>query len=319
MGTLYIDRKGIHIRVDGNALAFYSNGQREGMVPLEPIKRVIFAGNMTVETSVMRKFTELGISALFLSGRSLRFSGMLHGKIHNNGLLRLKQYEKAISGFAREYAQEVVTRKIMSELCFLEDTLRARPDLRLEITVAIETFKRILDKLNSDSFTLESLKGLEGSASASYFSAYTHLFPESLGFRNRNRRPPLDPVNAMLSLCYTLIHFEIVREIEVIGLDPTIGFYHQFEYGRESLACDLVELFRCDTDRFVWHVFKDRLFTADDFFKDPENSGYYLKKSKRKGFYPLYEEWAKNIRQSIIEEVRSLSRRLMDEKDTLPE
>lgn len=317
MGTLYIDRKDIHIKLDGNALAFYSNGHKEGIVPLEPVKRVIFVGNITLETSIIKKFTELGISAIFLSGRRLRFSGMVHGRLHNNGIMRLRQYEMAMSEFARECAQEIVARKVKTQLTLLDEALALRHDLRLELTMAIETLKKIVDRLNSESFNIESLKGLEGSASASYFGAYINLFPKSLGFKKRTRRPPRDPVNAMLSLCYTLLHFELVREIEVIGLDPTIGFYHQFEYGRESLACDLVEIFRCDVDRFVWNVFRERTFTADDFYKDTENGGYYLKKQKRKVFYPLYEDWAKHFRQAFIEETRCLARRILDEKDTL--
>lgn len=319
MGTLYIDRKDCHIKVDGDALAIYVNGQREGIVPLQPIKWAVFVGNMTVETSLIRKFTELGISAIFLSGRRLRFLGMVHGRLHNNGILRLRQYEKATSEFAKEFAREIVFRKVTAQLNFLEDTLRLRHDLRFGILTATGTIKKIIDKLGSESIDIETLKGLEGSASASYFLAYTNLFPETLGFHKRTRRPPLDPVNAMLSLCYTLLHYELVREIEVIGLDPTIGFYHQFEYGRESLACDIVEVFRCDVDRFVWNIFRKRIFTGDDFSRDHDNSGFYLKKKKRKDFYPLYEDWAKVMRRSFTEEVRSLARRLLNETDTLPE
>ncbi len=319
MGTLYVDRKNIHVTVDGNALAFYSDGKREGIVPLEPIKRVIFVGHMTIETSVIKKFTDMGISAIFLSGRGLRYSGSISGRIHNNGLLRLKQYEKALSDFAREYAQGIVIRKIISQQRFLEFALSHRPDLRLEITEAVNRLNEILKKLKSEVFSIESLQGLEGSASAFYFSAYTNLFAKSLEFQKRTRRPPLDPVNSILSLCYTLVHFEIVREIEVIGLDPTIGFYHQFEYGRESLACDLVEVFRPEVDLFVWNTFRERHLECDDFFRDPGSGGCYLKKSKRKLFYPLYEEWAKGMRQNFVKEVRNLCRRINDEKDTLSE
>ncbi|GAB4534836.1 MAG: CRISPR-associated endonuclease Cas1 [Thermodesulfovibrionia bacterium] len=319
MGTLYIDRKNCHIRLDGNALAFYSNGQKEGIVPIEPVKRVIFIGNMAIETSVLRRFSDMGISAIFLSGRRLRFSGMMHGRLHNNAILRLRQYKKAISGFAREFAQEIVMKKVKSQLVLLKEAIETRHDIRLELTESIKSLEEILKRLYSESFTIESLKGIEGSASAGYFKAYSNLFAESLNFKRRTRRPPLDPVNAMLSLCYTLLHFELVREIEVIGLDPFIGFYHQFEYGRESLACDLVELFRTDADRFVWKIFKDREFTAQDFSKDHEDGGCYLRKNKRKDFYHLYENWARGMRQAFTEEVRILARRLNDEKDTLSE
>lgn len=317
MGTLYIDRKDCHLKTDGHAIAIFFDGKREGIVPLAPIKRIIIVGNMTIETSALRKFTELGISTIFLSGRRLSFSGMMHGRLHYNGILRLKQYKNAISDFASRYAQELVTRKVASQILLLEEALSVRYDLRAVMVNSIESLKKMLSKLKTTSYNIESLKGIEGSASATYFSAYRNLFPESLNFKKRTRRPPLDPVNAMLSLCYTLLHFEIVREIEVIGLDPTIGFYHQFEYGRESLACDIVELFRCDIDRFVLNLFRERKFTSDDFSKDHEDSGYYLKKQKRKLFYPIYEEWAKGMRSCFTEEVRNLARRLLDDQNAL--
>jgi len=119
----------------------------------------------------------------------------------------------------------------------------------------------------------------------------------------------------MLSLCYTLIHFEAVREIEIIGLDPSIGFYHEFSYGRESLACDVVEMFRVEVDRFVWDLFRKQEFTGRDF--SFENEGCYLKKDSRRKFYPLYEEWVKEIRSKIRDWVRDLARRVSDGQDTL--
>lgn len=319
MGTLYIDKKGCHIKLDSNAIAFYMDGKREGLIPLEQIKRVIFIGTMTVDTNVLRRLSEMNVSTLFLSGRSLKFVGMLNGRIHNNGILRLRQYEKATSDFASGYAQEMVARKTKKQIDLLKEVLVLRHDLRPNITQAIQTLIKVIDRLNSELFGIDSLKGLEGSASAAYFSVYTNLFPESLNFRSRTRRPPRDPVNAMLSLCYTLLHFELVREIQIIGLDPTIGFYHQFEYGRESLACDLVEVYRTDVDSFVWHLFRERTFVSDDFYSDSERSGYYLKKSKRKDFYPIYEEWARRMRPAFTEEVRSLARRITDEKDIIPD
>jgi CRISPR-associated protein Cas1 len=115
------------------------------------------------------------------------------------------------------------------------------------------------------------------------------------------------------------LHYEIVREIEVIGLDPTIGFYHQFEYGRESLACDLVELYRTDVDTLVWELFRERVFTVRDFSQGDERPGCYLKKESRTRFYPLYEEWAKDLRPKLVNEVRILATRIMDGQDIIPE
>lgn len=319
MGTLYIDRRDIHVKLDGNALAFYSQGERQGVVPVNPLKRVVIVGSLSVETSALHRLAEAGVSVVFLSGKRLRFSGMLHGKLHNNGLLRLKQYGKCGTRFGLETARDVILRKIAGQKGMLEQSRERRPDLRLELTTALGVLSGIAAKLEAQFVGLDSLRGLEGGASASYFAAYVTLFPDSLNFRNRNRRPPQDPVNALLSLCYTLLHFEMVREIEAIGLDPTLGFLHQFDYGRESLACDLVEPYRPAIDRLVWELFRERIFAARDFAHDDDRSGCYLKKESRKRFYPAYEEWAKAMRPAWVEEVRTLARRIMNGKDPLPE
>lgn len=336
MGTLYIDRKDLNVKLDGNALAFYANGNRVGSVPISPLKRVIVVGNVLLETPVLHKLAGENISIIFLSGKRLRFCGMLHGRMHNNGLLRLKQYEKSLlPEFAIATSKDIIARKILKQRDFIDKTREARPELRLKLTTAMSTLTGVIEtiqeQLNSPSSffskegmkgfedQLATLRGFEGGASASYFSAYTELFPESLEFKNRNRRPPEDPVNAMLSLCYTMLHYEMEREIEVIGLDPTIGFYHQFDYGRESLACDLVEPYRPDVDKFVYEIFRTREFTARDFAEDDERPGCYLKKGSRKRFYPLYEGWAKEMRPLWVEEVRTLARRILDAQDSLPE
>lgn len=319
MGTLYIDRKDLHIKLDGGALAFYACGAREGIVPINPLKRVVVVGNVTFETPVLHRLAGENISVIFLSGKRLRFCGMLHGRLHNNGLLRMKQYEKSLSEFSLEAANDIVKQKIIKQTELLSAVKDKRPDLGLKLTAATTTLNVVLETLKIKRHELNALIGYEGGTAASYFSAYVTMFPPSLNFTKRNRRPPEDPVNAMLSLCYTMLHYEMVREIEVIGLDPTIGFYHQFEYGRESLACDLIEPYRPDVDRFVYGIFRDRALTSRDFSEDDERPGCYLKKGSRQRFYPLYEEWAKEMRPLWVEEVRNLARRIMDGQDPVPE
>lgn len=317
MGTLFIDRKDIQVRLDGNALAFYTTEGREGIVPIKPLKRVIMAGNILIETAALGRLATEGVSVLFLSGKRLRFNGILHGRLHNNGVLRIQQYAKSLTPFSMEVSRDIVRRKVTGQREFLLHIRDERPDLRLRMTEALEVLSRILNEIENPDLQVETLRGFEGGASATYFSAYTKAFPESLRFTNRNRRPPEDPVNAMLSLCYTLMHYELVREIEIAGLDPTIGFYHQFEYGRESLACDLIEPYRPAVDRFVREMFRDRTFTARDFAENDERPGCYLKKESRKRFYPLYEEWAGKMRSIWTEEVRGLARRMSDGQDAV--
>lgn len=318
MGTLYIDKKEIHVKLDGDAIAFYEKGEKTGIVPLNPLKTVIITGNVTIDTSVLKRLADLGIYVIFLSGKRMRFCGSLRGKTHKNGFLRLKQYEKSLSKFSLEISKELITKKINNQKEFLTEIGKEKPEKTLIIEPVIGTLsKNIVSLLSSES--LDTVRGLEGSSSSAYFSAYIHFFPSSLNFTKRTKRPPLDPVNAMLSLCYTRVHYELVREIEISGLDPTIGFYHQFEYGRESLACDLVEVFRTEVDRFVYRLFRDRDLTARDFAKDDERPGVYLKKSGRKKFYPLYETWSQTLRSRFREEVRNFARRIMDGKDPLSE
>ncbi|MCF6158475.1 MAG: CRISPR-associated endonuclease Cas1 [wastewater metagenome] len=320
MGTLYIDRKGYHIKLDGESIAFYLDGKREGIVPVRPLNRVIIVGNNTVETSVLNKLADNGSSVIFLSGRGLQYRGILTGRLHNNSILRVKQYEKSLNrDFAIAISKEIVLGKIGHQSEFLGEAIKNNGEVNPKETFysVFCTLENIADSIASKCDTLESLRGYEGAASNAYFSAFTRLFPESLDFNTRTRRPPKDPVNAMLSLCYTLVHYEAVREIQVAGLDPTIGFYHCFDYGRDSLACDLIELFRPMTDRFVWEMFKDGKCTSEDFVQEKE--GVYLKKNARKKFYSVYEEWAGTIRKDIARRARDISVRVMDGKDTLSE
>jgi CRISPR-associated protein Cas1 len=317
MGTLYIDRKGYYIKADGETIAFYVNGKREGAVPVRPLKRVTIVGNNTIDTAVLHKLLKIGATVLFLSGRRLQFMGILRGKFNSNGILRLKQYEMSINGeFTSEFARQLLLRKIRSQKIFLEEALKERRELRIHFMQTFDTLDNISEALKkNNTLGIETLRGYEGAASNAYFSAFVRLFPEYLKFEGRNRRPPRDPVNAMLSLCYTMLYYEIVSEIHTVGLDPTIGFYHQFDYGRDSLACDIEELFRPEVDRFVLKLFRQRYIRKRDFVE--EKGGVYLKKGARTRFYPLYEAWVVEIRRQVREELRDLSRRITGGKDPL--
>lgn len=317
MSTVFIDRKDIEIRVDGNSLSFYAKGQKDGSLPLAPLKRLVIIGNVKIDSSVLYKLVNNGISVVFLTGK-LRYGCTLSGPIHNNGILRVKQYEKSLSDFSLQLSREVLKKKIASQRDFISEIKNLKPALAMQVENALEILNKALSNIeNISTVSIDSLRGIEGSASSVYFTIYSKIFPDSLNFLKRVKRPPKDPVNAMLSFCYTLLHYEIVREIQLIGLDPTIGFYHQFEYGRESLACDLVEIFRVSVDRLVYELFRDKHLSKKDFMQDEESGGVYLKKAGRKKFYPLYEQWAQKHRSSWREEVQTLARRILEEKNSL--
>lgn len=321
MGTLFIDKSGYDLRLDGNSIAFYLNGRREGAVPINPLKRVIIAGKVRVETPVFHRLAYLGIQVIMLSKRSLKFRCVVQGKHHNNGLLRVRQYQKSVDDeFVIRWATELVLMKIENQIDLLKEAMDKRPDCRKALFDGLNRLEAIKDKLKREHVNIDSLRGYEGSASSAYFAAFTSLFPESLQFKGRNRRPPRDPVNAMLSLCYTLFYGDITTEIYIVGLDPTIGFYHTFEYGRDSLSCDIEEPFRPEVDSFVWEVFRDGIFRERDFVE--EKGGVYLKKSARVRFYPLYEGFAKELRKNVQSTLRVLIGRLLEDEEnalSLPE
>jgi len=320
MGTLFIDRSGLNVRLDGQALSFYFNGERQGTAPVNPLKRVVVVGNAEVSASALHKLADMGIHVLFLGGKGHRFKGIFRGRLHNNAILRVRQYQKSLLPFANQTAREIVLRKIKGQHGLLETALDQRPDLRKPLFDAAKTLDEICRKIGEKpQIEKPSLMGMEGGAAAAYFAAYTQLFAPSLMFVKREKRPPKDPVNALLSLSYTMLHFETVREIEMIGLDPFIGFFHEFDYGRESLACDMVEMFRPVVDQWVWDLFRKREFTGSDFTEGEERAGCYLKKDGRKKYYLLYEEFMNGVRPDIVGEVRALARRIMDGEDAVLE
>ncbi len=315
MGTLYIDRKDVELRLDGDAIAFYTSSGRDGMVPVKPLKRVVISGRILVDTGVLHKLADENISVIFLSGKRQKFKGRLSGRIHNNGYLRIKQYERVSTPFAFKWACELVSAKLTAQRSLLTGVLKRRPDCRRDIVRALETIENSLNKIEKiETGDVGRLRGLEGGAASAYFSAYTALFPQSLGFTKRVRRPPEDPANAMLSLTYTMLHWEGVREVEIMGLDPLIGYFHDFEYGRESLACDIIEPFRPLVDGWIWYLFRQRIFTSRDFTTGKERPGCYLKKGGRKRYYELYEDWVRNIRSQLVIHIRELARRILEDE-----
>jgi len=137
---------------------------------------------------------------------------------------------------------------------------------------------------------LSRIRGLEGACAAACFRAYSALFAESLNFLSRNRRPPRDPVNAALSLAYTLLHYDAVRAAHAAGIDPFVGFYHGPAHGRESLACDLIEPLRPRVDEWIRTLFRDRVIRGEHFTVD--KGACLLGKAGREHFYAAWEGFA---------------------------
>jgi CRISPR-associated protein Cas1 len=292
MATLVLDRSNLELRADGPALAVYEGGERRGTVPLKLIDRVILQGTIRLDTAVLGRLADAGVPTILLGARSSRRVAIVVGRGHSDASIRLAQFRNSLDpAWCAAWSRRLVLAKTRAQLRLLRSALDERPDARKPLTDAIQSIERTSASLAADGGTdLDRIRGFEGACGAAYFPGYCALFAESLEFRGRNRRPPKDPVNAALSLTYTLLHFDAVRAAHGAGLDPMVGFYHQPARGRESLACDFIEPLRPRADAWVWKLFRQRELRLEHFTID--KGACLLGKAGRERFHAAWEAYA---------------------------
>lgn len=316
MSTLIVDRKNLELRTEGATLALYDHGERRQTVPLALIERVVIRAPTTLSSGVVSALAEAGVGLVVLSPRREQ-AALLLGRPHADARVRLAQYRTVVDPTARlSAARRIVRAKLLAQRSLLARASIERPDRRKPLHDAAAAVETALARLEAAA-DLSALLGQEGAASAAYFAAYTALFPESLGFTHRNRRPPRDPVNASLSLGYTLLHAEAVRRAHAAGLDPQLGFLHAPSRGRASLACDLVEPLRARIDAWVWQQFRTRALRAEDFTVD--QGACLLAKPARGRFYASYEAIAQPLYRCLARHCRLIARRLLASAPVFPD
>lgn len=312
MTTLYIDRKNVRLDSDAEALVMYDGANRVGTVPIAPLQRVILRGQVTLNSSLLGKLGNHGVGLIFLSGRKAEPSLFLP-RAHNDATRRIAQYKAATHPqTCLEISRHVVRGKLSGQIRFLRERLESRLDARYEVNRAIQGLAAMHEQVGQKAQVAE-LRGLEGAAANFYFSALAALAPESLKFHGRNRRPPRDPLNAVLSLGYTLLHAEAVLGAHALGLDPYIGFYHAPAFGRESLASDLVEFLRAEVDAWALAQFAKQELRADDFSTTQE--GCFLGKAGRSRFYMNWEPLAENLRKALERHTQDIAAMIEPEDD----
>lgn len=213
--------------------------------------------------------------------------------------------------FCEDWARQLVMAKLRRQQRLLHKAEARRPDLRKPLFDARQSISDALVQASQPSTACPRLRGLEGSAARAYFQGYATLFATDLTFTGRNRRPPRDPINACLSLAYTLLHFEAVRTAHAAGLDPLLGFYHRPAFGRESLACDLIEPLRPTVDEWIWHQFSSGQLRAEYFSQD--KGACLLGKTGRGHFYAGWERFAPAPRRWLRQRCAQLARQLRAE------
>ena len=283
---------------------FYENDARVGTVPLAPLARIFLRGDVTLQSSLLGKLGERGIGVVVLSGRKAEPS-LLLGRPHHDAARRIAQYRRSTEdAFCLGFARAVVAAKLRAQAAFLAESREQEPQSRYVLTLCLRRLDSAIAAVDG-AHSAASLRGIEGNGAAAYFEGYGDLMPERLHFRTRNRRPPKDPVNAVLSLGYTLLHAEGVLALYGSGLDPFIGFFHALDFGRESLACDIVEPLRVEVDRHVLRLFRRERLRPDDF--STVDGGCFLGKAGRARFYAEWEPVAERLRKLLEQSVADVA------------
>lgn len=308
MSSLFVDRRDVHLELDAGALVFRENGQRMGTVPLAPITRVFLRGNVTLQAGLLGKLGEQGVGVTILSGRRGNPSLML-SRPHNDARRRVEQTRLSLDPeFCLRYSKYLVRTKLERQHGWFEKLREDRPQNRYALTNAMRLLQGNMESIES-STTLDSLRGLEGAAASTYFAGLRAVVPPSLDFTQRNRRPPRDPFNALLSLSYSMANSEAAMALHSAGFDPFIGFYHQLAFGRQSLACDILETVRPLVDRFCLQVVSSQTLTSEHFSQT--NAGCMLGKAGRARYYGAYEEHAEVLRRALADETAALAKQII--------
>ena len=247
--TLYILTPDTYLFLQNETIAVKVGGVEKVRIPSHTISSIYCFGNVTVSTPLIGFCGERGISLVFLSEYG-RFYGRVQGPVSGNILLRRRQFAALEDPVQRtQLVRSILLGKLANSKLFLMRQRRERPGREAEITPAIERLTEAARRVQ-DCPSVDSMRALEGVAAAAYFSAMPAMLDGSkFQFSGRNRRPPEDPVNAVLSFLYTLLKNDVQSALEGVGLDPTAGFLHTLRPGRPALALDLMEELRaplCD-------------------------------------------------------------------------
>lgn len=311
MTTLYLTEQRSTLRKDGETLVVQipaDKGQgtekRNVRVPMMKVDQVVVYGNCTVTTPALLALLEQQADVCFLSYHG-QFKGRVNNGFTKNGNLRVAQHRQAVVNDPKQAliaAKAFVRGKLANMRTLLLRSNRKLSDETIKKSInKLAALQKQIEKLQADGLPPPNpskpqansawgrLLGLEGSGSAAYFRVFGRLLKQDLGFRKRARRPPRDPVNAMLSFGYVLLTNQVASAVNVAGLDPYVGFLHGSKYGKPALALDLMEEFRpIVVDSVVLTLINTGAIKQKDF---TETLGAFrLTDAGRKTFLQKYEE-----------------------------
>lgn len=248
LNTLFVTTQGAYLSKEGETVVVKVDGEIRLRIPVHTIGGIVCFGNVSCSPYLMGFCAENDVAISFLSEHG-RFLAKVQGPVSGNVLLRREQYRKADDlKFSSEVAKFILTGKIANCRTVLQRALRDHTSKinEDEVRHAVMRLNRQIEIIDQDQ-SLEVLRGIEGDSAHIYYSVFDHLIvaqKEDFHFEERNRRPPLDNVNCLLSFIYTLLMHDVRSALEAVGLDPAVGFLHRDRPGRPGLALDLMEEFR---------------------------------------------------------------------------
>lgn len=298
LNTIYVTNESSYLTLDGENFVCKIDGEIKLRIPFENIENIVCFNYLGCSPALMGKCVSKTIPINFISPQG-KFLAKVCGETKGNVFLRVAQIDKfRENGLILE--KNTMAAKFSNTRQLIRRTLHDNTQLRED-----EQIKKAMEVLGSgiekvfDAKTMEEVMGIEGNCAQNYFSIFDKLITNEkvpFTFELRTKRPPLDPVNAVLSFVYTLFTSEFAAALETVGLDSYIGFCHALRSGRSSLACDLVEEARCIVERFVITLLNLQIIGKKDFEKQISGAVWLNDEGRKK----VLTRWQEKKRSDIV-------------------
>lgn len=298
LNTVYVTNEMAYLTLDGENLVCKIEGETKLRIPFENIENIVCFNYIGCSPALMGKCVSKTIPINFISPQG-KFLAKVCGETKGNVFLRVAQIDTfRESGLI--LAQNTMAAKFSNTRQLLRRTLHDNADLREdeEVKNTIEILTAGIEKVYSAK-SVEEIIGIEGYCAQSYFSVFNKLITNRkvpFTFELRTKRPPLDPVNAVLSFVYTLAMSEFAAALETVGLDSYIGYCHVLRSGRVSLACDMVEEVRCIVERFVLTLLNLQIIGEKDFEKQLSGATWLNEEGRKK----VLAKWQEKKRTDMM-------------------
>jgi len=300
LNTLFVTTQGAYLAKDGETIAVRIEKEVKLRIPVHTLEGIVCFGNVGCSPFLMGFCGERNVAISFLTENG-RFLARVLGPVSGNVLLRREQYRRADDrDFSAHMGRAFITGKVANSRTVLQRVLRDHGDKvdHLAVEDAVKRLTTSLRQLQNE-LDLDAVRGVEGDAAHVYFNVFDHLIirnKKNFFFHQRNRRPPLDRMNCLLSFLYTLVLHDVRSSLECTGLDPAVGFLHRDRPGRPGLALDLMEEFRPMADRLALSLINLGQLQKKDFIVS-EAGSIRMKDEARKTLLVSYQK----RKQDIIE------------------